>query len=229
VSRKSEESCLAGTRPRLPRDLSSRSEVPRVVDRVCSVQPFPFGLCRFRPGPSGFLFHSSPDSFTHPALLSASYPSPRSHYPPYSCTRMRLRVHLSWGSVPYSARQSRVPVCPGGSTLRHRPSSGFLTLSTFSFTQNHAGLISCPLRSWGSTGVAGSKGSCDPDRADASGLPLQGFLFPRDERASARSPLLRLASLQVRLRSYEPALRYRVSIAEDSVYLPGATREHQPS
>jgi hypothetical protein len=36
--------------------------------------------------------------------------------------------------------------------LRHHPPSGFRTLSTVFFAQNHAGLVSSPLRSWGSRG-----------------------------------------------------------------------------
>jgi len=60
----------------------SRSEVPRAFDRVYLVQPFPFDLRRFRPGPSGFLSHSSLAGVTQPELLSSGYRSPRSLHRP---------------------------------------------------------------------------------------------------------------------------------------------------
>jgi hypothetical protein len=50
---------------------------------------------------------------------------------------------------PTTLDRNRRPYHPAGSNRRHRPSSGFLTLSTSCFACNHGGLVSSRLRPWG--------------------------------------------------------------------------------
>jgi hypothetical protein len=114
--------------------------------------PPPFDLCRFRQGPSGLSFHRHQQVSPHwhsshrvVLLLEAYKPS-------VNRSPMRTGLHLSWGSIPFSARQKQASVSPGESNLRHRPSSRFLTALTSCSARNHASLVSCRLRSWGSTG-----------------------------------------------------------------------------
>jgi hypothetical protein len=56
---------------------------------------------------------------------------------------------LVWFASPTALDRNGCPYDPAGSSRRHRPSSGFLTLSTSCFTRNHGGLVSSRLRSWG--------------------------------------------------------------------------------
>ena len=138
---------------------------------------------------------------------------------------MRTRMHLSWSSVPYSARQNQASVYPGGSNRRHRSSSGFLTLSTICSAQNHGRLVSSLLRSWDSLGPRHLERTFRSDRGDAPESPLHGFLLPRDERVLARSPVLRIAALsrrnpfearRVKRRTLHGLDRRRIGISQGS-------------
>lgn len=145
------------------------------------------------------------------------------------------RVHLSWGLVPFSARHSEVPGFPEGfHTLGTVRPQGFSTLSTAYVTSKPAGLVSSPLRSWGSRGPA------------SLAIPFQG-----EQGGAAHGPSPRLSPPPRRARvggPSSPALRrpsnhskrlpisydsgdgcFRVSIAEESVCFPVANRKHRPS
>jgi hypothetical protein len=90
-----------------------------------------------------------PMGFTPPAILSAGSPSPRSQSL-VNCTRMAKSRCASLAVLsPTTLDRNRRPYLPAGSNRRHRPSSGFLTLSTSCFACNHGGLVSSHLRPWG--------------------------------------------------------------------------------
>jgi hypothetical protein len=205
---------LRSARPGFHELSDFRSEVPRRFDRTLSGSGPPrsafavsgWALRVFSLAvTTGFEADGTPLC----GLPCSSKPSFR----PSAGSASAWRIHLSWGSVPYSARQLWVPVCPGGSTLRHHPPSGFLTLSTSCFTQNHAGFLSAhvletlrphdyarPLRSWGSTGPPSlARDLSITGRAMAPSFPLQGLLLPRDEPVLAGSPLSRFTSPLIRL------------------------------
>lgn len=170
------------------------------------VQPVLFSLCRFRLDSAGIRFPTSPPALTPAALLSSGCSSPRSRNPLYNRTHQRIGKCTSPEvPCPYSVRQSLAPVDPGRSTVQHLPPSGFLTPSTAYFARNHAGLISSPLRSWGSPGSDDSPRSFDPNRAAAPESPLQGSLFPRDERLVAVL-LSRASSVPYTAGTHVPAL-----------------------
>jgi len=162
---------------------------------------------RFPAGLFGFSLSPSPPGLIPAALLSAgcraprSLPSVRQPHPPAlgECTSPGV-------PSPTALDNPGCPYDPGDPTSRHRPSSGFPTLSTSCFTQNHAGFLSAhatglttsscarPLRSWGSTGPPPLAWDLSiTGRATAPGFPLQGSLLPHDEPVLAGSPLSRFA------------------------------------
>jgi hypothetical protein len=179
----------------LPRALRSCSEVPRLKAKdLVWLQSPPFALNRFRPAPSGLRFQSSTSDLNPPPLLSSGFSSPRS----FTSTlqphpHARVSAPLMRFRPLQRSTESGVRI-PGGSNHRHRSSSGFLTLLTIFSAQNHAGLISSPLRSWGSLGPRHLARTFRSDRGDAPKSPLHGFLLPHDEHVLACSPVLRFAA-----------------------------------
>jgi len=178
----------------------------RKLDRTCAVvralpvQPLPFPV-----GPSGVLLPSSPPDLTPSALLSAGYPSPRSR------SALQPQPHAQCGctspgvSFPFSASRTWRPYIPVASTtIRNRPSPGFLTLSTASppdsmlgsptkipretFIELPAALLGFPVLR-----PLGKDLSIPPGRSEKQS-PLHGFLLTRDESVLADSPFLRFAA-----------------------------------
>lgn len=198
-----------------------------------ALQPSPFDLHRFRPGPSGFLSPSSPrgsDPGGAPLieLCLSSKPSALQPHP-----RAQTQVHLSWGSMPLQratnpgVRMSRETT----TTSRHRPPSRFLTLSTVCSTRIHARLSSSdslakaatsPQRSWGSPAPFAPLRSFDPARATMRGLPLHGSLLLHDGHVLACPPFLCFAARLTPFRSRSRHAAFdghcKVSIAEESVF-----------
>jgi len=110
----------------------------------------PFDVCRFRPRPSGFFAAPSCQwvSRHQPSSRQVLRP-PRSDSYPSTAPGAQSGCTSPGVPSPTAFDRSRRPYDPAGSNRRHRPSSGFHTLSTSSFTCNHDGLVSSRLRSWG--------------------------------------------------------------------------------
>jgi len=124
-------------------------------------------------------------------LLSASFSSPRSFTSTFQPHLPALASAPLLGFRPLQRSTESGVRIPGGSNRRHRSSSGFLTLSTTCSARNHAGLVSSPLRSWGSLAPFTSNGPFDPTGVLKSKFPLHGFLLPRDGHVLACPPVLR--------------------------------------
>jgi len=141
---------------------------------------------------------------TPAALLSAGCLSPRSRSalqpPPHAqceCTSPGV-------PFPFSARQTRVSVCPEGHhDLRHRPSLRFLTPSTVCSTRLHARLpesdplakvAPSPQRSWGFPALSARSDLSIRSGQTSSGFPLHGLLLFRDGHVLACPPSLRFAA-----------------------------------
>jgi len=212
--------------PVLPRDLSSCSEVPRrSTEGLFWLEPTPFTLGRFRTAPSGICFSSSTSDLNPPPLLSSGFSSPRS----FTSTlqphpHARVSAPLMRFRPLQRSTESGVRI-PGGSNHRHRSSSGFLTLLTTCSAQNHAGLVSSPLRSWGSLGPRHLARTFRSDRGDAPKSPLHGVLFSHDEHVLACSPVLRFAASscctlsghnQNRRRTLHGLTRRRIGVSQGS-------------
>ena len=122
---------------------------------------------------------------------------------------MRTRVHLSWGSVPYSARQNQASCIsqrfhppaptvlrvshPLDDLLRPKPwKAYFIPPALLGFS-----LTSTPRRTFRF------------GRGDAPELPLHGLLLLHDEHVLACSPVLRFVALSRRTLSRHDAVKRR--------------------
>lgn len=114
------------------------------------VRPRPSDVCRFRPRPSGFLAAPSCEWFSRHPRSSRQVLRLLEAISLVNCTRMAKSRCASLAVLsPTTLDRNRRPYHPAGSNRRHRPSAGFLTLSTSCFACNHGGLVSSHLRSWG--------------------------------------------------------------------------------
>jgi hypothetical protein len=158
------------------------------------LEPTPSALGRFRTAPSGIRWLSSTSDLNPPPLLSSGCSSPRSFtstFQPHP--HARVSAPLVRFRPLQRSTESGVRI-PGGSNHRHRSSSGFLTLLTTCSAQNHAGLVSSLLRSWGCLGPRHLARTFRSGRGDAPKSPLHGVLLPRDEHVLACPPVLRFAA-----------------------------------
>lgn len=202
-------------------------------------RPAPFDLDRFRPGPSGSLSPRHPEGFIPPACLSSGCSSPRSRILSSTASTCACECTSPGVRSPTALDRSGRPLIPEDSSLRHVPSSGFLTRLTAFATHNPTGLISSPLRSWGYLGPSRSRKPFSRRRAMLHpSLLSKAYLQSRDEQRVACSPPLRVADAPgqggrtvLRTFKYEQPSggRCGVSITEESVYPEGATQGHQPS
>lgn len=197
----------------LPRGWTPVQRLPRRFDRASLVRPIPFGLCRFRPDPAGFLSPTSLASVTRQARLSAGCPPPRSFRPSTAPTRP-WPVLLSWGSDPLQRSTeagTRVrprpcgPTIPGGlpssGTFRPQgfaPSRRFpapATMGSF-IASARLSTVRCirpALLGFPRTTLRHSPRPFGRGRATAPAFPLQGSPSSRDEHA-----FLVLSSLALR-------------------------------
>lgn len=181
------------------------------------------------------------------ALLSSRCPSPRSLHPLFNRTHQRYGECTSPGvPSPTALDSSGCPYAAGAPTSRHHPSSGFSTLSTSCFTQNHAGFLSAHgHRSFDRRLMhARCAPGVPPDLRRSPGI----FRSPAGRRRpgslfkALSSPttnpfwraLLSRASeipeaIPVQGNHMGASGRRRVSIVEESVYPKGATSGHRPS
>jgi len=215
VSHRLGESCSASHAP-----ASTSIEVPvqrfiRRFDRVVLVRPTPSDLCRFRPGPSGFLSPPSLPVLTPIATPLCRLPcSSKPYIQPSAAPASAMASAPLLGFLPLQRSKAWAPVYPGSSTFRHCPSSGFSTLSTSCFTHVSASFLSahetvlrrllCTLAH--APGVPSdlhrSPRPFDRNRAAAPKSPLQGFLLSRDEHVLACSPLSRFIGARRPLRDH---------------------------
>jgi len=129
--------------PRLPRAFDTVQRFRGDSIGPCLVQALPVQPLRFPAGLFGFSLSPSPPGLKPAALLSAAYRAPRSlpsvrqPHPPAlgECTSPGV-------PSPTALDSSGCPYAAGAPTSRHHPSSGFSTLATSCFTQNHAGFLS---------------------------------------------------------------------------------------
>jgi len=192
-------------RPKLPRDWTP---VQRFQCRRDRAVPALSGPPRLTFAVSGGAFRvcfvpSPPPVLTPEACLSAGCPSPRSSHLP-DCTRIRTRMHLSWGSCPLQRSTTggaRIPRwrCKATGTLRPQGFSPSRRLSSPSaLPETHSPLSGAassdcapgvPPDPWARTALASGQGR-----------PTTGFLSkalpnPATSAFYARSPLLRFSVL----------------------------------
>jgi hypothetical protein len=114
------------------------------------VRPSPFDVYRFRLRPSGLRAASSCQWVSRHQQSSRQVVRLLEATSLVNCTRMaRSRCASHAVLSPTTLDRNRRPYFPAGSNRRHRPSTGFLTLSTSCFACNHGGLVSSHLRPWG--------------------------------------------------------------------------------
>jgi len=217
----------------LPRDLSSRSEVPRLkAEGLVWLEPAPVRAWPFPGGAFRSLLSYVGDGFEPAATPLFRLPFSSKLYIYLSTAPPCARECTSRGvPSPTALDRIRRPY-PSGSNRRHRSSSGFLTLSTTCSARNHAGLVSSPLRSWGSPEPDSLARTFRSDRGVPPGFPLHGFLLTRDEHVLRALPSCASAhSAAGTLSGHDASLagRCTVSIAGESVYPKVASQGHQPS
>jgi len=181
---------------------------------------------------------------TPAALLSAGCLSPRSRSALQPHPHAQCECTSRGVPCPFSARQTRVSVCPGGHhDLPHRPSSGFLTPSTVCSTRLHARLSGIdslakahpsPQRSWGFPALSARPALSNRPGRVSPGFPLYGLLLSRDGHDPSCPPSRRFAAKNRAAPFRETTrlldrLRFEVSIAGESVYRAVANHSHQPS
>jgi len=230
-------------RPELPRDWIPVQRFEFRIDRaVAAFRAHPVRPSPFPVGPFGSVSFRRRSRFLTPeAFLSAGCPSPRSSHLP-DCIRIRMRMHLSWGSVPLQRSTTggaRIPRwrCKATGTVRPQgfpPSRRLSSPSILPGTRDTLSDIVSP-------GCAPGVPPTPPARTGSfrirtgpveTGCPLQGSPRPRDERVFARYPLLRFV-LSTPRPFHRPRCfrngRFRVSIAGPSALPAVANCSCRPS
>jgi len=194
--------------------------------------PSLFTLSRFRAASSGLRSQLSTVDLNPLPLLSASCSSPRSFTSTFQPHLPALASAPLLGFRPLQRSTESGVRISDGSNRRHRTSTGFLTLSTSCSARNHAGLVSSPLRSWGSTAPGTSNGPFSPTGVTCAGFLFTAFSSPVMDtfwRAlpSCASPFSFVGTLSGHDASDDG--RCTVLITEESVYPKVASQGHQPS
>jgi len=181
----------------LPRNLDSRSEVPRskAEGLVLDFSPILFALGRFRTAPSGLRFRSSAADLNPLPLLSSGCPSPRSFTSTFRPHPHALASAPLLGLCPLQRSTEsgvRSPADPTAGTVRPQ---GFSPSRRLAPPETMQGLFHPRC----AHGVLPAKVRLErifrSARGDLTRCPLHGFLLPRDEHVLACSPVLRVATL----------------------------------
>lgn len=218
----------------LPRDLGSRSEVPRDRTKgLVRIQPSLFALGRFRAAPSGLRSVSSATDLNPPRLLSSGCRSPRSFT---STCQPHPHAHASAPLLrSFPLQRSTIP---GVRMTRRCPTAGTVRPQRFSRSRRLAppetmqGLFHPRCALGVLPDLGSSRGPFDPAGLHAPGSPLHGLRLARDEHVFACSPVLRFtagSAAPFRGTRESNSGRCTVSITGESVFPQGATQGHRPS
>lgn len=218
----------------LPRDLGSRSEVPRDRTRgLVRIQPSLFALGRFRAAPSGLRSVSSATDLNPPRLLSSGCRSPRSFT---SACQPHPHAHASAPLLrSFPLQRSTIP---GVRMTRRCPTAGTVRPQRFSRSRRLAppetmqGLFHPRCALGVLPDLGSSRGPFGPAGLTRPGLLSTAFSSPvtstcwRALPSCASSPA---PPAPFRGTNESNVGRCTVSITGESVFPQGATQGHQPS